>query len=164
MQGGYSYEDVFAPTIVKQKYEIDENNRLIKFKGVTGVIDGMNVAKSVTANAAKAALAVGTGRLSLLAKKGRSFGKGKIDGGSLILRLDEITGYDLLEHTGSRTDSKKSINGVGAATSIVGSGVGVAHVGSSGISDSTAVIEDISAQINTDNLENPVLQISFFPG
>ena len=115
----------------------------------------------MTANAAKAALAFSTAGISLLSKKGRSFGKGKIDGGSIIIRLDEITGYDLLEHTGNRTDSKKSINGVGAATSIMGIGVGAAHIGSNGISDSTGVIEDISAQINTDNLENPILQISF---
>ena len=70
-------ETVFTPNIIKNRYEIDEGNNLIKLKGVTGVINAANVAKSVTKNAAKAALALGTGGLSLFSKKARSFGKGK---------------------------------------------------------------------------------------
>lgn len=151
----------FSPSIVKNKYEIDESNGLIKVKGVTGVLDAGNIAKSVAKNAAKATLALGTGGLSLLSKKGRSFSKGKVDGGSLIIQLREITGYDLVEHTGSRTDSKKNTKIGGAATSILGIGVGGAKVGTKGLSDRTAVIEDLCVTINTNNLQYPSISVSF---
>lgn len=156
------YEE-FMPTIVKNKYEIDENNKLIMLKGVTGVKDETKAKLSLAKNTAKATLAVSTAGLSLLSKKGR-IRKENVDGGNMIIRLDEITGYDLLEYTGSRTDSKKSTNAGGAVTSLLGIGVGGAHIGSKGVSDNTSVIEAVSTQIKTNNLEHPIIDVQFLEG